>query len=297
MTSSIAGRRLPPERLGRLRDAPSDPAAQRARFVEEGYLLLRGALPVADVLAARAEVLARLRAVGEITGTDALPIATGQSRRAELHSDLGAFWREVSEGPALHRAMHGPALHAATAALLGEITVPYDFVWLRAVTAGRASPFHFDHPYMNRGSDRLVTCWAPLGPVSLEDGPIALMQGSQRWTDLAARVQGRDVDREAGFNASFTEDMVDLVTARDSQVLSADFQPGDVLVFGMFLLHGSLDNAAPGGRVRLSCDVRYQPAGDARDDRWFGSPPKGHGDLSYGGLSAAQPLIAAPIIR
>ena len=64
---------------------------------------------------------------------------------------------------------------------------------------------------------------------------------------------------------------------------------GDVPLFDMFTLHGSCDNHMGGGRVRLSCDVRWQRAGAPRDDRWFGAPPPGHGCLGYGGLNGARP--------
>ncbi len=50
---------------------------------------------------------------------------------------------------------------------------------------------------------------------------------------------------------------------------------GDVPLFDMFTLHGSCDNHMGGGRVRLSCDVRWQRAGEPRDDRWFGAPHQG----------------------
>ena len=75
------------------------------------------------------------------------------------------------------------------------------------------------------------------------------------------------------------------------------FRAGDVMLFDMFTLHGSCDNRMGGGRVRLSFDVRWQLAGEAEDDRWFGAPPKGHGDLSYGGLNGARPLGQAYIAR
>lgn len=293
----IGGRELPAHRLGALREAGPDPSAWPARLAEDGYLLLRGVLGPDAVQAARAEVLAALRSVGEVVGDDAHPTATGRSDRAAQHADLGAFWRGVCEGPALRAAVHGPALRGVTTGLFGAPTVPFDFVWLRAVTAGRASRFHFDHAFMNRGTDRVVTAWVPLGEVRVQDGPIALVEGSTAWTDMADRIRGRDVDREAGFTGSFLEDVVDLVEQRDSRVLTADFAPGDVLLFGMFLFHGSLDNEAPGGRVRLSADTRFQPAAAGRDDRWFGAPPPGHGGRSYGGLSGAQPLTADPIVR
>jgi ectoine hydroxylase-related dioxygenase (phytanoyl-CoA dioxygenase family) len=293
--ATIAGREVPAGRLGMLREA-GPKSEWRARLAEDGYLLLRGAIDRDDVLAARAEVLAALRSVGEVEGDDAHPVATGASRRAALHGDLGAFWRAVCEGWALRAAVHGPAMRGVAAAALGAACVPFDFVWLRAMTAGRASRFHFDHAFMNRGTDQVLTAWVPLGEVRVEDGPIAVAEGSLGWTDLADRVRGRDVDRDPGFTGSFLEDVVELVEAREARVLTAEFAPGDVLLFGMFLFHGSLDNAAS-GKVRLSADTRFQLADAPRDDRWFGAPPAGHGGGSYGGLSGAQPLTADPIVR
>ena len=300
MSHGIAGQDLPAHLFGELRDSHAllaDPASLQARFAADGYLLLRGLIPPAAIQAARHEVLENLRAVGEITGPDDAPRPTGTSRRAALHPDLSRFWQQVCEGPALRHAVHHPALHAATAALLGAPTIPFDFVWLRAVTAGRASPFHFDHPYMNRGSARPVTCWVPLGDVPLAEGPIVLVEGSQHFDDLAARVRNRDVDREPGFSGSFPDDVITLAESRNARFLSTDFRAGDVLLFGMFLFHGSLDNRGTQGRVRLSCDVRFQPEADPRDDRWFGSPPMAHGNRSYGGLNGAQPLTVKPIAR
>ncbi len=300
MNVGVGGRELPAGMLAPLVASGvllDDIDALRARLAAHGYLYFPGLLPPDAVAAARAEVFGQLRAVGEVAGPDGAPVATGHSRRALLHPDLGAFWRAVCEGAALRACVHHPALHGLTAGVFGEPSVPFDFAWLRAVTAGRASPFHFDHPYMNRGSARVLTCWVPLGDVSLAEGPIVLVEGSHRFDDLAARVRGRDVDREAGFSGSFGEDMIDLAAARGARLLSADFRAGDVLVFGMFLLHGSLDNRSAAGKVRLSCDVRFQPAADARDDRWFGAPPMAHGGRSYGGLNGAQPLTVAPIAR
>ena len=69
------------------------------------------------------------------------------------------------------------------------------------------------------------------------------------------------------------------------------FQAGDLLVFNMLTLHGSLDNQSPLGRVRLSCDVRYQPAEDPHDDpRYFGPRPAGSKGGGYGDMRGAQPL-------
>ena len=48
-------------------------------------------------------------------------------------------------------------------------------------------------------------------------------------------------------------------------------------------LHASLVNAT--GRYRLSCDTRYQRAGDPMDDRWAGVAPRGHSAFWLPGAS------------
>ena len=42
--------------------------------------------------------------------------------------------------------------------------------------------------------------------------------------------------------------------------VTADFAAGDVVLFGMHMLHGSVGNQTA-ETMRLSCDVRFQPAG------------------------------------
>ena len=295
----IAGAEVPAAVMGPLREVP-DWRAQLDQLPQhlarDGYVLLRGALPRADVLAARHAVLQQLASVGEIAEPAQAALATGRSQRAALHPDLGAFWRQVCESPALRRLTHGPALAELSAAVLGCATVPFDFLWLRTMTQGRASPLHFDHVYMNRGSQRVVTAWVPLGDVPLRAGPLVVVEGSNRFEDVIARYRGVDVDRDS-LPGSFPEDAIAFAQSRQTRLLTTAFQAGDVMLFDMFTLHGSCDNRLAGGQVRLSCDVRWQAAADARDERWFGHPPPGHGGLSYGGLNGARPLGEAYLAR
>jgi len=297
--AAIAGVEVPSAMLGPLTEVPDwrrQPDQLPLHLAREGYVLLRAALPRDAVLAARRDVLQRLAAVGEIAEPSDAVVATGRSQRAALHPDLGAFWQQVCESPALRHLSHGPALAAASAAVLGCAAVPFDFLWLRTMTQGRASPLHFDHVYMNRGSQRLVTAWIPLGDVPLRAGPLVVVEGSNRFEDLIARYRGVDVDRDS-LPGSFPEDALAFAQSRQTRLLTTAFQAGDVLLFDMFTLHGSCDNRLGGGQVRLSCDVRWQAAADARDERWFGHPPPGHGGLSYGGLNGARPLGEAYLAR
>jgi ectoine hydroxylase-related dioxygenase (phytanoyl-CoA dioxygenase family) len=149
---------------------------------------------------------------------------------------------------------------------------------------------------MNRGAESLYTVWTPLGDVPIEDGPILLMEGSHRWDDLIAQFRGFDVDKDKTRPGHVTMEPVTFAQERGCRLLTTDFRAGDVLIMTMFMLHGSLDNRSPEGRLRLSCDTRYQLASDPIDDRWIGDNPIGHGK-GYGGMGGALPITAAPIRR
>jgi len=293
---AIRGRAVPGSLLGELREADHD-GDLAAQLERDGYLLLRGLHDPEAVMDARHEVLGRLAAVGEIVEPAEDAIATGRSRRAELHPDLGAFWKSVSEGPALRAVINGPRIAAAMSDLFGEPAAHFSFAWLRAMVPGRGSPPHVDHPYMNRGSDRLVTCWTPLGAVPRAEGPLYILEGSHRWSDLRDAFEGHDVDRDPSRPGHIAEHPVDLAEARGGRILITDFAPGDCLVFGMFTAHAGFDNGSDAGRVRLSCDTRFQPAAEPMDPRFAGADPPAHGGLGYACLSAAQPLTAGEQLR
>lgn len=285
--------------LGWLRATPAadaDDDMLRDRLADDGYLYITEALDTDAVVAARREVMQRLVDVDEIQEPAIEGLSTGTSRRGELIDDLGAFWKSVSEGPRLRRVTHGGNLAAIMARILDGAVRPYDFLWLRATRPGGASAYHFDHVYMNRGTDRLLTAWIPLGDVPLEDGPLAIVEGSHRWDDLIDAYRGFDVDRDTSRPGHVTTEPVTLARERGTRLLTGDFKSGDVVVFSMFTLHGSLDNRSSIGRVRLSCDTRYQRANEPFDERWVGENPVGHGQ-GYGSMSAAQPATSAPIFR
>lgn len=292
----VKGRAIPGSLLGELRDGTASihaTDALRATLERDGYLLLRGVLPVAEVMAARREIFTRLVAMDEISDPAIEGIATGRSRRLELAPDPGAFWRSVSEGSALRQVTHGAALAGIVATLFGEAVVGHDLVYLRAAAVGRSLDLHFDFPFFCRLHDRLVTSWIPLGDVPISDGPIYVVEGSHRFDDLLAGIGAQDAIADRSRKYAFESHPADFAAARGARILVTDFRAGDVLVFGMRTAHGSLDNCSPIGRARLSCDLRWQPAHLPRDEAYFGPDPRGVTGTGYAGLNGAKPLTAS----
>ncbi|MCK6449700.1 MAG: phytanoyl-CoA dioxygenase family protein [Alphaproteobacteria bacterium] len=294
------GRTIPDELVAPMRDSAAllaDAPALRARLEKDGYLFLRNALDRDEVAAARREVFQRLAEVGEIAPPAEAGVFTGASRRRETVDDLGRFWRSVSEGPALRRVSHGSRLAAIMEKVFGEAAVPFDFLYLRAGSVGRATGLHCDYPFFTRAHERVCTVWIPIGDVPVTDGPVVVVEGSHRFADLVEATRGFDVVRDAPRRADLGIHPIDFARQRGTRLLTADFRAGDLALFGMFTIHGALDNHSPIGRVRLSCDVRWQPASLPVDARYFGPLPAGTTGAGYAELNGAKPLTEPWHIR
>jgi ectoine hydroxylase-related dioxygenase (phytanoyl-CoA dioxygenase family) len=160
--------------------------------------------------------------------------------------------------------------------LFGESALTFDYKWMRFVGTGEFTGAHLDNVYMGRGSARLYSMWTPIGDISIDMGPLAVLVGSHRLPGFA-RVRetygAMDVDRDrvAGW---FTNDPVELVDRFGGRWATTEFRAGDALIFGMYTMHASLTNVS--NRYRLTSDTRYQPAAEAVDERWIGEKPKAH---------------------
>ncbi|MGE3928470.1 MAG: phytanoyl-CoA dioxygenase family protein, partial [Lautropia sp.] len=247
-------------------------------------------LPAADVAAARREVFERLVAVDEIALPADAGIATGRSRRAELEPDRGRFWQSVSEGPRLRQLTHGDTMVRILSAVFGEPARAQDYLFLRAGALGRATGLHFDYPFFTRLHDRVCTVWTPIGDVPVEDGPLVVVEGSHRYRDLIEPMIGFDVATDSSRKADLGTDAIAFARARGTRLLTRNFAAGDVAIFGMYTAHGSLDNHSAIGRVRLSTDLRWQPAALPIDERYFGPHPAGTTGAGYAELNGAKPL-------
>ena len=276
-----------PDRFGEL--TPSnhlldDAPALRAAMAEDGHLFFRGLLDPEVVLAARHEVLLKYAILGEIDDRHPVDDAIAGDGAAVPSANLRAFSESVRTGASYRRVTDAPEVLAVHRCLLDGDVRSFDMRWPRFVRPGEGCGFHCDGPYMNRGTSRIFSSWIPLGRVDRHEGALMLLEGSHRSERLHDGYLRADADRDG-----LTWLDADPVAVQDlygARWLTTDFEPGDVLCFGMHTLHGALDNRSTTGRCRLSSDSRYQRTDEPADPRWNGADFEGHGGrrVFYPGL-------------
>ena len=196
----------------------------------------------------------------------------------------------TNNNPAVQNLLYAGRLPNFYRAFYGEEISHYDFTWLRAIGPGKGTNPHCDLPYMGRGTHRHMTCWLPYGDISFELGGLMVLEGSHQRMDLLEKYVYRDVDTycenkpqqadaaKAGkwaFTGTLSHNPPMVRDKFGGRWLTAEFQPGDFITFGMFLVHASLDNRTT-NRLRISSDSRYQRASEPIDERWVGLNPPGH---------------------
>jgi hypothetical protein len=284
-------------------DVVAHAPALRERMAEDGYVYLPGYLDRDEVLAARRELCGQLAALGALDGSrpPEEAVVNPQQPSAPFTTRPAALARQNT---ALQRLLYagGGRMMRFYAAFLAEEVRHYDFTWLRIVRPGVGTASHCDIVFMGRGTTDLYTSWTPLGDIDRHLGGLIVLEGSHRQDDLKHTYGQTDVDsycenrfegawldaegnrnRPALATGAITDDHVGLRRRLGGRWLTADYAAGDLLVFGMYLVHASLDNQTP-DRIRLSSDSRYQRASEPADERWIGAEPPGHGPQSGRGV-------------
>lgn len=271
--------------LGELRDANSlrgDVGALRQRMEEDGYLLFRQFHDPERIRAARRVVLENLAANGQID--TCYPLEEAVIAEGGRGAFLGGA-RAVTHTPEFLAVVESPEVMQFFSEFLGAPAITFSYKWLRAVGRGDFTGAHYDIVYMGRGTTNLYTLWTPLGGVPLEKGPLAVLEGSHRLQRLKETYGRLDVDRDRT-EGWFSNDPIELVERFGGRWLTTEFKAGDAIIFGMFTMHGSLNNLT--NTYRLSCDTRYQRYDEPVDERWAGEDPKGHEALGKEPLRPIQ---------
>ena len=217
-------------------------------------------------------------------------ISSGRSRRDELHKDRGVFWENVSNTESLRKITNGNNLKGVFSRIFGTSSIGFDFIFLRAVSGGKFTHMHCDAGFFTRKTQKVLTCWLVFTDITIDKGPLFIIEGSHKFSDIKTKYNGFDVDIHKHMKATIDTDPITFAQQRNSKILTAQFRPGDALIFGMYTVHGTFENYADDKKIRLTCDIRFQPDSELKDPRYFGPNPTGTTGAGYGELNSARPL-------
>lgn len=274
-------------------DAADDVIELRRRFAADGYLYMKGYLDRDWVMEARAGLTERLAAVGVLD--ENYPAIDAVCKPGSGY----VFKPELTNGcEPVQRLLYSGRLIEFYQKFYAEEVRHYDYTWLRAVGPGKGTNPHCDLPYMGRGTHKHMTCWLPYGEISYELGGLMVLEGSHKRMDLLENYVYRDVDEfcenksadvakvkdgKWTFTGTLSHNPPAVRNKFGGRWMVSEYEPGDFLTFGMFMVHASLDNQTT-DRLRISSDSRYQRASEPVDERWIGANPPAHGPNGKRGL-------------
>ena len=283
-----------PDAFGWLRsstDAENNPAELRERLAADGYLYMPGLLDSDKASHIRLKVLRKLEEKDLLDPDHPLEAGIlGPDTEMQFNPEL------VKNDPDVHAYLFQGRIIEFFSALFGESVLHFNNIWFRAMSYGKGTKPHCDIVYMGRGTFGVHTAWIPYGHVPLDLGGLMLLENSHTKTPTVfKKYLSRDVDayctnkpwgqlNEKGwsFDGTLTSNARSLREKLGGRWLTAEYNPGDVLLFGMGMIHASIDNRTR--QIRLSSDTRYQRASEPADERWIGADPVGHGPNAKRGL-------------
>ena len=293
MEALINGVKVPSTLLGLLKETSLKNKSDeqlRNSLNNDGYLLLKDAIDKNDITKARNDIFQKLNQVDELENPFSEGISSGRSRRDELHKDRGVFWENVSNTESLRKITNGNNLKGVFSRIFGISSIGFDFIFLRAVSGGKFTHMHCDAGFFTRKTQKVLTCWLVFTDITIDKGPLFIIEGSHKFSDIKTKYNGFDVDIHKHMKATIDTDPITFAKQRNSKILTTQFRPGDALIFGMYTVHGTFENYANDKKIRLTCDIRFQPNNEIKDPRYFGPNPTGTTGAGYGELNSARPL-------
>ena len=293
MDALINGVNVPNSLLGELKDTNLKNTTDeklRQSLNDNGYLFLRNVIEKNDITKARNDIFEKLKNVDELEDPFTEGIWSGRSKRDELHKNRGVFWENVSNTKSLRKITNGNNLKSVFSRIFGISSIGFDFIFLRAVSGGKFTHMHCDAGFFTRKTQKVLTCWLVFTDITMDKGPLFIIEGSHKFSDIKTKYKGFDVDIHKHMKATIDTNPITFAQERNTKILTTQFNPGDALIFGMYTVHGTFENYANDKKIRLTCDIRFQPSNELKDPRYFGPNPTGTTGAGYGELNSARPL-------
>ncbi|MCE9615220.1 MAG: phytanoyl-CoA dioxygenase family protein [Lentisphaerae bacterium] len=238
--------------------------AERHQWDRDGYLLLRGLIPLPRLNAVQKvfegvveDILQKLQKDGQITDTH--PGAPFDRRLADAAGKragtFGRSWRKKLASHAVFDLHATPSLTHVMHQLIGTDVIGHPVFNGRPKLPGQqltVVPWHQDSGYFGAASDKslILTTWIPLVPVDARNGCLQVIPGTHK---LELR-QHEHEKREGDFLEA------DMTGIDESRAVTCAMLPGDVLIFNNLTMHRSLESVAP--TIRWSIDLRFIRDGD-----------------------------------
>ncbi len=250
-------------------DPVVEAAEMRARFADDGYVLLRGLVPQDSVLDVREAYFSHF---------DAAFFKDGDARRGAFSGAMPALPKHGYKGHPAYDFVRSEKFRAFAEQPIFKILAEAFFggpaerirrTPLRHFVPGRqvASRAHMDRTYMDGMPTDTVTIWVPLGDSPLVAGSLLYLEDSHQDENLERAVRDAAPMDRANDNRPLTHDLKWIADQTGRRWLSADFKAGDVVVHSPTIVHASTD---PGNTdyMRVSMDIRFRRAGSLADPRW-----------------------------
>lgn len=244
-----------------------DPQALREKADKDGYLFLKGLIPLDVILEVRRDILNILNTHGFMDKSQ--PLMAGEADLAAIHALLNseevnfngvgipeAIYKEVQKLESFHALAHHPNLLNVYETLFGEKPFPHPRNIGRIMmphNALKKTPSHQDFLHI-QGAEQTWTCWMPLGDASREMGALTILEGSHK-----AGLLGVTEAPGAGGLES-------ILCGLGYEWAASDYYAGDVVTFHSLTVHKALPNKLP-SKIRLSADMRFQPLSAPIEER------------------------------
>ncbi|MXY27008.1 phytanoyl-CoA dioxygenase family protein [Candidatus Poribacteria bacterium] len=241
----------------------NDPNALHRKMREDGYLFIRGFHPRKDAERAAYWTLQAIAQNGGLkpdTPVEEGIIVEANKKISFFRNTQGSHAKPILDVVDSERTMR------FYEEFLGGTVITFDKRWLRCMAKGGHNHFHYDSVYVGRGTQNRYTMWSALTDIGLENGPLVICLGSHRHNRLKSTYGATDMDRDLT-EAVFSTDPREMVEKLGFTLATAHFEPGDVIIFGLYMMHSSAPNRSD--RYRISIDTRYQLACEEKDDRFF----------------------------
>ncbi|MFF5259927.1 phytanoyl-CoA dioxygenase family protein [Actinomadura viridis] len=228
-------------------DARDDMNDLAGRLREDGYVYLPGTLDPDRVEAVSADIRAALLRVGWLDepGTTRVRARDRRFTGESLSQGYGGLQSVES----FHALGHDPALLEVTSGLLGGPAFCHPAKVGRVSFPTDAPAAFFTRPHQDfvvlHVTTDVLTVWIPFTACSAEHQGLCVLTGSHR-----------DGFRLPDPSMGGARPLYVCVEPDDPRWATADYRPGDIVIFHSLTVHGAMANRSD--RVRLSADIRFQ---------------------------------------